>query len=61
MVRYRDEEKYVAMPEAAAIVIAEQGLGVPIAKIAKTAGLAGGTLFVYFRPRPFCSLKSLSF
>lgn len=48
MVRHRDEEKRLAILEAAAIVVAEQGLGAPTAKIAKTAGLADGTLFVYF-------------
>ena len=48
MARQRDEEKQAAILEAAALVIAEQGLGAPTAKIAKVAGVADGTLFVYF-------------
>lgn len=48
MARQRDEVKQTAILEAAASVIAEQGLGAPTAKIAKVAGVADGTLFVYF-------------
>jgi AcrR family transcriptional regulator len=48
MARRRDEEKRLAILDAAASVIAEQGLGAPTAKIAQMAGVADGTLFVYF-------------
>ncbi|MEH2478100.1 AcrR family transcriptional regulator [Nitrobacteraceae bacterium AZCC 2146] len=48
MARQRDEEKRRAILQAAASVIAEQGLGAPTAKIAQVAGVADGTLFVYF-------------
>jgi AcrR family transcriptional regulator len=48
MARQRDEVKQAAILEAAAIVIAEQGLSAPTAKISKVAGVADGTLFVYF-------------
>ncbi len=48
MARQKDEEKRIAILTAAARVIAEEGLGAPTAKIARTAKVADGTLFVYF-------------
>lgn len=48
MARQRDEEKRLAILSAAARVIADEGLSAPTAKIARAAGVADGTLFVYF-------------
>nr|WP_087575888.1 TetR/AcrR family transcriptional regulator [Sphingomonas sp. CDS-1] len=48
MARPKDEEKRLAILGAAAMVIAGQGLGASTAAIAKSAGVADGTLFVYF-------------
>jgi AcrR family transcriptional regulator len=48
MARQKNEEKRQAILRAAADVIAKQGLGAPTASIAKAAGVADGTLFIYF-------------
>lgn len=48
MARQKNEEKRQAILQAATEVIAKQGLGAPTASIAKAAGVADGTLFVYF-------------
>ena len=48
MARTRSEEKRSLILRAAAKLIAEQGLGTPTARIAKAAGVAEGTLFLYF-------------
>lgn len=48
MARARSPEKRSAILQAAALEIAEAGLGAPTAKIAKRAGVAEGTLFTYF-------------
>jgi AcrR family transcriptional regulator len=42
------EEKRHAILAAAAALIAEQGVSGPVAKIAKQAGVAEGTVFTYF-------------
>lgn len=48
MARARSEEKRAAILQAAALEIAESGLGASTARIAKGAGVAEGTLFTYF-------------
>jgi AcrR family transcriptional regulator len=48
MARPRSEDKRNAILEAAADVVAEQGVSAPTAKIAKRAGVAEGSLFTYF-------------
>lgn len=48
MARPRSEDKQIALLEAAAEIIAAQGLGAPTSLIAKRAGVAEGTLFRYF-------------
>lgn len=48
MARPRSSEKRAAILNAAAQAIAEEGLGAPTSRIAKLAGVAEGTLFVYF-------------
>jgi AcrR family transcriptional regulator len=48
MARQKNQEKRQAILQAAAEVIAKLGLGAPTASIAKAAGVADGTLFVYF-------------
>ena len=48
MARPLSEEKRNAILAAAAELIAEQGIGSPVAKIAKQAGVAEGTIFTYF-------------
>ncbi|WP_027794809.1 TetR/AcrR family transcriptional regulator [Paraburkholderia acidipaludis] len=48
MARPKSEDKRNAILAAAIHVIATQGLGAPTARIAKTAGVAEGTLFTYF-------------
>jgi AcrR family transcriptional regulator len=48
MARPRSSEKRQALLQAAVREIAEVGLGVSTAKIAKRAGLAEGTMFTYF-------------
>jgi AcrR family transcriptional regulator len=48
MARARSPEKRSAILQAAVGEIAEAGLGAPTAKIAKRAGVAAGTLFLYF-------------
>jgi AcrR family transcriptional regulator len=48
MARVRSPEKRSAILQAAMHEIAEGGLGAPTAKIARRAGVAAGTLFLYF-------------
>jgi AcrR family transcriptional regulator len=48
MARVRSAKKRGAILQAAVHEIAEAGLGAPTAKIARRAGVAAGTLFVYF-------------
>lgn len=48
MARVRSSEKRNAILRAAVHEIAKAGLGAPTAKIAKSAGVAEGTLFTYF-------------
>jgi AcrR family transcriptional regulator len=48
MARPKSEDKRNAILAAAIQVIDAQGVGAPTAKIAKTAGVAEGTLFTYF-------------
>jgi AcrR family transcriptional regulator len=48
MARVRSPEKRSAILQAAVREIAKAGLGAPTAKIARRAGIAGGTLFTYF-------------
>src|ERR1700744_333834 len=48
MARPKSDEKRAAILEAATRVIVAQGLGAPTAGIAKEAGVANGSLFIYF-------------
>jgi AcrR family transcriptional regulator len=48
MIRPLSDDKRAAILEAAAEAVAMLGLAAPTAKIAKGAGVAEGTLFVYF-------------
>lgn len=48
MARPRSEDKRHTILRAAAHLFAEEGLNAPTAKIAKTAGVAEGTIFTYF-------------
>jgi len=48
MARPRSEDKRQAILQAATRLFAEEGLNAPTARIAKTAGVAEGTLFTYF-------------
>src|ERR1700675_4308832 len=48
MARPLSEEKRTAILEAATEVVAMLGVSAPTAKIAKSAGVAEGTLFTYF-------------
>jgi AcrR family transcriptional regulator len=48
VVRPKSKEKQAALLDAAANVVAVQGLGAPTASIAQLAGVAEGTLFRYF-------------
>lgn len=48
MARPRSEDKRNAILDAATKVFAEQGISAPTAKIARSAGVAEGTLFTYF-------------
>lgn len=48
MARPRSEDKQLALLEAAAEIVASQGLAAPTSAIAKRAGVAEGTLFRYF-------------
>ena len=48
MARPRSEDKRQAILLAATRLFAEEGLNAPTARIAKTAGVAEGTLFTYF-------------
>jgi AcrR family transcriptional regulator len=51
MARPKSEDKRNAIMEAAARVIAAQGLGAPTMKIAEEAGVANGSLFTYFETK----------
>jgi AcrR family transcriptional regulator len=46
--RPRSEDKRQAILQAATRLFAEEGLTAPTARIAKTAGVADGTIFTYF-------------
>lgn len=48
MPRPRSDDRRAAILDAAAWVIAAQGLGAPTATIAKEAGVSNGSLFTYF-------------
>ena len=48
MARPRSEDKRQAILLAAIRLFAEEGLNAPTARIARTAGVAEGTLFTYF-------------
>ena len=48
MARPRSEDKRQTILRAATQLFAEEGLNAPTAKIAKTAGVAEGTIFTYF-------------
>lgn len=48
MARPRSEDKRQTIFRAATQLFAEEGLNAPTAKIAKTAGVAEGTIFTYF-------------
>ena len=48
MARPRSEDKRNAILDAATKVFAELGINAPTSKIARTAGVAEGTLFTYF-------------
>lgn len=48
MARPLSDEKRDNLLQAAMVCIAEQGLGAPISRIAREAGVAEGTLYTYF-------------
>jgi AcrR family transcriptional regulator len=48
MARPRSEDKRQAILQAATRLFAEEGLNAPTARIARSAGVAEGTLFTYF-------------
>lgn len=48
MARPKSEDKQLALLDAAAEIVAVQGLAAPTAQIARQAGVAEGTLFRYF-------------
>jgi AcrR family transcriptional regulator len=48
MARAKSPEKRSALFDAAVSVFAGEGLGAPTARIAQQAGVAVGTLFLYF-------------
>ncbi len=48
MARPLSEEKRSAILQAAAVAIAAEGIGVSTSRIAKAAGVADGSLFLYF-------------
>jgi len=48
MARPRSEDKRQAILQAATRLFAEEGLSAPTSRIAKEAGVAEGTLFIYF-------------
>ena len=48
MARPRSEDKRNAILEAATVIVAEQGVSAPTARIAKQARVAEGSLFTYF-------------
>lgn len=51
MARAKSEEKRNAILAAATQAVAEDGIGAPTAKIAKLAGVAEGSVFVYFETK----------
>jgi AcrR family transcriptional regulator len=51
MARPRSDEKRNAVLLAATRVFAERGLGAPTSAISKAAGIAEGTLFIYFKTK----------
>lgn len=51
MARPRSEDKHNAILAAAVQLFAAQGAGAPTSKIAKAAGVAEGTLFMYFKTK----------
>jgi AcrR family transcriptional regulator len=51
MARPRSDEKRNAILSAATQVLAERGLGAPTSAISVSAGVAEGTLFLYFRTK----------
>src|SRR5271163_2779566 len=51
MPRPKDEEKRIAILEAATRIIVTQGLSAPTMGIAKEAGVANGSLFTYFETK----------
>lgn len=51
MARPRSDDKRTAILAAAVTLLAEQGLGAATSKIAKAAGVAEGTLFIYFKTK----------
>ncbi|WP_024871954.1 TetR/AcrR family transcriptional regulator [Tolumonas lignilytica] len=51
MARPKSEDKYYALLAAAISVCAVLGIEAPTAKIARTAGVAEGTLFTYFKTK----------
>jgi AcrR family transcriptional regulator len=51
MARPRSEDRRAALLEAATQVFAEHGLSAPTALISKTAGVAEGSLFTYFKTK----------
>lgn len=48
MARPRSEEKRIALLDAAARAVAEEGVGATTARVSRLAGVAEGTLFTYF-------------
>ncbi len=51
MARPKSEDKYNALLAATITVCSELGLEAPTSKIARTAGVAEGTLFTYFKTK----------
>lgn len=51
MARPKSEDKYNALLTAAITVCSVLGLEAPTSKIARTAGVAEGTLFTYFKTK----------
>ena len=51
MARPRSVEKRKALLEAATEIFSKRGLSAPTASVTETAGLAEGTLFVYFKDK----------
>jgi AcrR family transcriptional regulator len=59
MARVRSSEKRSAILEAAVHEIARSGLGASTAEIARSAGVAAGTLFTYFASTVFENAESI--